>query len=357
MLDARLDKRLGAFSLSAALGVESGATLALVGESGSGKTTMLRLLAGLTRPDAGRIRLGETVWFDDATRTDVPPWRRAVGWVPQDYALFPHLSVARNVAFGLRAAGVAAAEARRRVDRALTRFGIGDLAARRPGELSGGQQQRVALARALVLEPELLLLDEPLAALDLQTRRSVRGELRQLLAMLPCTTVFVTHSPVEAIVFGDRVAVLEDGRVTQEGAGDDLLRHPRSPYVAELMGLNLLRGRVRERTGDGAARVETEGGALTIVDPGFDGDVFLAVSPREITLHRDPPGGSAQNQIAGTVRELVPEPPMGERLRVVIDSRPPLVAEITPHAAAALGLRPGVGVVAVFKATGVATYR
>src|SRR5262245_22158091 len=279
MLDARLDKRLGAFHLDAGLEVGPNATLALVGESGSGKTTVLRLLAGLTRPDAGRIRLGHTIWFDEATRTDLPPWRRAVGWVPQDYALFPRLSVAGNVAFGLRSAGLHETEVRHRVDRTLGRFGIGDLAPRRPGELSGGQQQRVALARALVLEPDLLLLDEPLAALDLQTRRAVRGELRQLLTGLPCITVFVTHSPVEALVFGDRIAVLEQGRITQEGSGEDLLRHPRSPYVAELMGLNLFRGRVVARD-EGMARVETAGGEMTVVDPGEGADLFLAINPR-----------------------------------------------------------------------------
>jgi molybdate transport system ATP-binding protein len=356
MLDARLDKRLGGFRLNAAVAVESGATLALVGESGSGKTTLLRLLAGLTRPDAGRIRLGPTTWFDDATRTEVPPWRRALGWVPQDYALFPHLTVARNVGFGLRAARLADGEVRRRVKAALERFGIGDLAARRPGELSGGQQQRVALARALVLEPELLLLDEPLAALDLQTRRAVRGELRRLLAGLPCTTVFVTHSPVEAIVFGDRIAVLEDGRIAQAGAGEELLRHPRSPYVAELMGLNLFRGRVvsRER---GMARVETPGGeAVTVVDPGGRDELFLAIHPREVTLHRVAPAGSAQNLLHGRIREIVPEPPFGERLRVVLDSRPPIVAEVSTAAVGAMGLAPGLEVVAAFKATGVTTY-
>jgi molybdate transport system ATP-binding protein len=287
----------------------------------------------------------------------LPAERRPIGYVPQDYALFPHLDVAENVAFGLRAQGRRGPSVRARAAAALERLGVAALAARRPGELSGGQRQRVALARALVLEPELLLLDEPLSALDLQTRRAVRGELRRLLSGLPCVTVYVTHSPVEALVFGDRVTVLEDGRASQTGTRDDLLRHPRSTYVAEFMGVNLVRGAIAERDGQGLARLATPDGALWIVDPGDDAeDLFAVVNPREITLHLEPPAGSAQNLFAGPILELVPEPPLGERVRVVLGTRPPLVAEITRHAAAALGLREGRMVHASFKATGVATH-
>jgi molybdate transport system ATP-binding protein len=277
--------------------------------------------------------------------------------VPQDYALFPHLSVAESVAFGLRARGLPHRETRTRVARTLERFGLAAVAARRPAQLSGGQQQRAALARALVLEPTLLLLDEPLAALDLATRRAVRGELKRLLEDLPCVTLFVTHSPMEALVFGDRIAVLEEGRITQEGDREELLRHPRSGYVAELMGLNLIRGRVTAREPGGMATLETAGGVITVVDPGDGDDLLLVVDPREVTLHLEPPGGSARNHLRGTIVEIVPQPPLGDRLRVVLDTHPPLVAEITPRAASELGLKPGLTVIAAFKAAGVRAYR
>jgi molybdate transport system ATP-binding protein len=357
MLAATLDRRLGSFRLEVTLQVPAASTLVLVGESGSGKTTTLRLLAGLLEPDAGRIALEGAIWYDTSSGIDLPAPDRAVGWVPQDYALFPHLSVAENVAFGLRADGIAPREVKKRVARALERFGLASVAARRPSQISGGQQQRTALARALVLEPPLLLLDEPLAALDLATRRAVRGELKSLLEGLPCVTLFVTHSPMEALVFGDRIAVLEEGRISQEGPREDLLRHPRSGYVAELMGLNLFRGRVITREPGGMIRVATEGGALTAVDPGGGDELMLVVDPREVTLHLEPPGGSAQNLLHGTIAEIVPQPPLGDRLRVVLDSHPPLVAEITPRAAAALGLTPGMEVIAAFKASGVRAYR
>ncbi len=333
-LAARAVKRFGAFALDLALEVGSGETLALVGESGSGKSTTLRLIAGLARPDRGRIALGDEVWFDGDGGRDLPAWRRAVGWVPQDYALFPHLDVLGNVAFGLHAARRPGAEARRLALAALARLGVADLAARRPRELSGGQQQRVALARALVLEPRVLLLDEPLAALDLHSRRTVRGELRRLLASLPCATVYVTHDAVEAFVFGDRIAVLEDGAVRQSGPPEELLRRPRTPYVASLMGVNLYRGRLEPGGAPGVARLRLARGALTVVDPGDgDAEVFAVVDPREVTLSRAAPAGSAQNVLRGPV------------------------AEVTHQAAAALGLAEGVEVHAAFKATGVQVFR
>ena len=356
MLELAVIKRFDGFELDLALTVPAGSTLVVVGESGAGKTTLLRLFAGLDHPDRGRIALGDEVYFDAARRVTVPSWQRAIGFVPQDYALFPHLTVFENVAFGLRALHMPRAVTLRRATGALEQLGIEALASRHPRELSGGQQQRVALARALVLEPRLLLLDEPLSALDLRNRQGVRTELRRTLAALPCVTVYVTHTPTEALTLGDRIAVLENGSLTQIGDRHDLLRRPRSPYVAAFLGINLFQGHVRERTAGGVARIETEDGDLWVVDPGIDGEVFAAVNPREITLYRERPAGSAQNAFYGPVLEMIPEPPNGERVRVTLRTHPPLVAEVTSQAVIALALREDESVWATFKATGVACY-
>ena len=356
MLQATVARRRDAFRLDVAVTAAAGATLVVVGESGAGKTTLLRLLAGLDRPDSGRIVVGDRTYFDAAAGVEVPAWERDVGYVAQDYALFPHLTVRENVAFGLRAQGMPRRAAQPRLDAALEGLDLAPFALRRPSELSGGQQQRVALARALVTEPRLLLLDEPLSALDLGTRQAVRGELRALLARLVCATVLVTHHPLDAMVFGDAIAVIEHGTLTQVGVRDELLRRPRSPYVAALLGVNLLRGTVVRREA-GVAQVRTADGALVVADPGVEGEVFVTVNPQEITLSLEPPAGSAQNVFRGAVIEVVPEPPAGDRVRVVLGTRPPLVAEVTSHAVAALGLRPGSEIYASFKATGVKAYQ
>jgi molybdate transport system ATP-binding protein len=357
MLRARLVSHRGEFALDAVLEVRTGETLVLVGESGAGKTTLLRMLAGLERPVEGAIEVRGTHWLDTARRVDVAPERRQVGWVGQEYALFPHLTATENVAFGPRATGERRAAARQRARRLLGELGLDALADRRPRELSGGEQQRVALARALVLEPELMLLDEPLSALDPGTRRSVRGLLKAALAERGITTICVTHSPMEALALGGRIAVMERGRIVQEGLPDDLLRRPRSAVVAEFLGLNFYRGRIGARHDDGLVDVRTAAGTITAVDPGGDGEVFLAVSPREIVLSRERPAGSARNVFGGRITEIAPEPPAGERVRVAIGSEPPLVAELTRSAVAQLGLGPGVDAFAAFKATGVVPYR
>ncbi len=239
MLQTRLDSRRGGFHLEVALEVPAGATLALLGESGAGKTTVLRLLAGLATPDRGAIALGGATWLDTGLGLEVPAHARPVGYVAQDYALFPHLTVADNVAFGLRAQHRPEHEVRARAAAMLERFGIAALEARRPHELSGGQQQRAALARALVLDPELLLLDEPLSALDLRTRGTVREELAELLEALACVTVYVTHSPGEALALGDLVAVLEHGRIAQVGTPHEVAANPISGYVGDLLGARI----------------------------------------------------------------------------------------------------------------------
>lgn len=358
MLRARLAKTLGRFGLDLSLEVPAGFTLVLVGESGSGKTTALRLLAGLSDPDGGRVTWNEETWYDHRSRTTIPAWKRPLSYVQQDYALFPHLSLFENIAFGLRSLNRSPAEIHRRVGEELERFQLAGLAKHRPDQLSGGQQQRAALARALVLDPALLLLDEPLSALDLAARRAIRGQLRAVLGSLTCATVLVTHSPVEAQVFGDRIAVLDQGRIVQNGTREDLLRHPRSSYIAEFMGVNLLYGAIVARDGRGLARLGTADGEISVVDPGgFESGMFVTVNPREITLHRAPPAGSAQNVFQGPVTELIPEPPHGERVRIALATRPPLVAEVTRAAVDGLALAEGSMVYASFKASGVIPYR
>jgi molybdate transport system ATP-binding protein len=358
VLDARLVKRRDSFALDVAFQAPAGSTTVVVGESGAGKTSLLRLLAGLDRIDAGFVTVGDEQYADAARGLHRPSWERDIGYVSQDYALFPHLSVRENVSFGLRAAGLEGGQVPALVQQALGLVGISDLADRMPQRLSGGQEQRAALARALVLTPHLLLLDEPLSSLDLQTRREVRVELRSLLQRLPCVTVYVTHSPVEALVFGDQIVVLEQGRAAQVGTPDDLLRHPRSPFVAQLVGTNLFIGRTTAAAvGMPASQtIRTPEGAVVIEDSAGANALYLTVSPREITLYRTPPDGSAQNVFAGSVLELIPEPPSGERVRVVLDTQPLLVAEVTREAVAALALTVGMRVYAGFKATGVHLY-
>ena len=356
VLRASLRHALGEFRLEGDLEAASGTTLVLVGESGSGKSTVLRLLAGLARLQAGRIECAGATWCDTSAGVCWPPQHRPIGYLPQDYALFPHLSVFDNVAFGLVATGTGRREARRRAHDALERLSLSGLAGRRPSELSGGQQQRVALARALILEPALLLLDEPLSALDLETRHIVRAELRRTLRSLPCVTVFVTHAPLEAMLFGDRIAVLDRGRVVQSGEAPDLLRRPRTRYVATLLGLNLLPGQVRRRGPGEEVLLETPRGPVTVLAAEAGDELFLVVSPGQVTLSREPPSASARNVIHGVIEEILPEPPHGERVRVVLGPAPSFVAEVTAEAATRLGLAVGQDAYASFKATSVAAY-
>ncbi|MFF4607736.1 ABC transporter permease [Streptomyces sp. NPDC001339] len=322
------------------LDAEPGTTIAVVGPNGAGKTTLLRSLLGLTPRAHATLRLGDT----DVTA--LPPHRRGVAWVPQDGALFPHLSALSNTAYGLRAHGTPRAEARRVARQWLDRLGVGHLAHCRPAHLSGGQAQRVALARALAARPRLLLLDEPLAALDQTTRAHVRHTLRGHLAGFGGVCLLVTHDPVEAVSLADRVLVLDGGRALQDAPPAEVTRHPRSPWVARMLGRNAW---PVTATGDGLALAG--GGRLIAADRLPDGTRALAIiAPEAVSVHLDRPAGSPRNVWPGTVREITSS---GSRLRVLITSphAPDLVAEITPSAAVELGLTDGVPIWACVKAT------
>ncbi|MER6105729.1 ABC transporter permease [Streptomyces sp. NPDC001832] len=324
-----------------ALDAAPGTTIAVVGPNGAGKTTLLRALLGLTPRARARLRLGDT----DVTA--LPPHRRQVAWVPQDGALFPHLSALTNTAYGLRAHGVSRAEARREAQQWLDRLGVGHLAHRRPAQLSGGQAQRVALARALAARPWLLLLDEPLAALDQTTRAHVRHTLRTHLAGFGGVCLIVTHDPVEAVSLADRVLVLDEGRTLQYAAPAEVTRHPRSPWVARMLGRNAWPG----TAAPGGTLALADGGRLVVADSLAEGTAALAViAPEAVSVHHDRPGGSPRNVWPGTVRDLTA---VGSRLRVVIvsDEAPDLVAEITPEAATEMGLSEGSAVWTSVKAT------
>ncbi|MFF3453936.1 ABC transporter permease [Streptomyces sp. NPDC002730] len=326
------------------LDAEPGTTIAVVGPNGAGKTTLLRALLGLTPRAHAALRLGDT------DVTELPPHRRGVAWVPQDGALFPHLTALANTAYGLRAHGVPRGEARRAAQQWLDRLGVGHLAHRKPAQVSGGQAQRVALARALAARPRLLLLDEPLAALDQTTRAQVRHTLRTHLDGFGGVCLIVTHDPVEAVSLADRVLVLDEGRALQDAPPTEVTRHPRSPWVARMLGRNAWPGIA---TADGLAL--SGGGLLIVADPVPAGTEALAIiAPEAVSVHRDRPGGSPRNVWPGTVREITAT---GSRLRILVtsDRAPDLVAEITPQAAAELGLADGTSVWTSVKATEVVT--
>jgi len=341
-LDAALDLRLGSLHLDACISADPGTLVALIGPNGAGKTTALRCLAGLQALDRGHIRLDGTDLDDPAAGVFIAPEQRPVGVVFQDGRLFPNLDAADNIAFGLRCRAVSRAEARRRADEWLDRVGLAGLGRSRPSELSGGQAQRVALARALAIEPRLLLLDEPLAALDATARVEVRRELRAALADFEGVRVLVTHDPIEALALGKHIVVIEGGRIVQEGTPDDVCTRPRSRYVADFVGLNLLRG---HGAGD---HVLLESGGMIAAPGAGDGNVIAVVHPHAIALHRARPDVSARNVWAVIVDSLDME---GARVRVRLHGPVDLVAEVTPGAVADLGITPGAEVWASVKAT------
>jgi molybdate transport system ATP-binding protein len=342
-LSAQVRLQLGTLDLDVGLDAAPGEIVAVVGPNGAGKTTLLRAVAGLVPLAAGHLRIGEEVVEDPTTGVRVPPQQRHVGVVFQQHLLFPHLTAIENVAFGLRSRGVAASDARTRARDWLERVGLDGVERARPAELSGGQSQRVALARALATEPDLLLLDEPMAALDVDARRAVRRELTRHLAAFAGPTLLVTHEPLEAISLADRIVVLEAGQVVQDDAPAAIARRPRSAWAARLVGLNHYHGRLEDHT------VTLDSGAqLTVADTAPAGEVMVVIHPRAVSLHPDRPHGSPRNVWQATVDALDIH---HEHVRVHLDGPIPIVAQLTAAALADLELSEGRAVWAAVKAT------
>jgi len=347
MLAASLALSAGELDLDVELEVPAGGRLALAGPSGAGKTSLLRVLAGLRAPDRGRISCGGRVWLDTRENVDLAPEQRGCGFVFQDYALFAHLSVWRNVAYGLRE--VPRARRREVAVELLERFAMGDRADARTSDLSGGERQRVALARALARSPQLLLLDEPLSALDARTHTRAALELSSILAEIGATTIIVTHDFHEASLLGEQVGVIDRGRLIQVAEASELAAAPASAFVADFTGAVVLTGHAAPGP-DGLTDVLLDdGGHVRSTDAGV-GPVAIGVFPWELTLHpiEARQEGSAQNRLPARIRSMTT---VGNRVRVGLQASQPMVAEITSPAARDLGLGVGDRVLVSWKAT------
>jgi molybdate transport system ATP-binding protein len=346
-LQAKVRVERNGFLLDVEIAVAAGEVVAVLGPNGAGKSTLLRALAGLVPVGSGHVQLEGTVLESESFR--VPPHRRRIGMVFQDYRLFPHLSARENVAFGPRSTGTPRHQARAEAAGWLARLGLAGLEDRRPGELSGGQAQRVALARALCTRPELLLLDEPLSALDVSSRADVRTELQSRLAEFEGAALLVTHEPLEALALADRLVILEDGQVTQDAVPSEVVRRPATAYIARLVGLNLFRGTAHK----GLLEVHG-GGQLVIGDTALEGSALAVVRPSAVVLQRSRPTDStARNVLPGRIATLES---LGDRVRVSLQSAPPVVADITAAAVADLRLLPGDDVWISLKATDLEAY-
>lgn len=330
-LDVDVRVTRGGFTLRVDLAATPGSVIAVVGPNGAGKTSLLRGIAGLAPADGHVVVDGTDV-------TGVPAHRRGIGWVPQDGALFPHLSARANVAFG-----IGGRSARAVATTWLDTLGIGELADRRPAQLSGGQAQKVALARALARRPRVLLLDEPLAALDAAARSDVRRFLRHHLTTFDGVTLLVTHDPVDAMALADRVVALEAGAVVQDTSPAEVARAPRSPWLGRLIGVNAYQGRLA-----GSRLRIAGGGELTVAESAEEGEAIGVVAPNAVSLHPHRPDSSARNAWPVTVAELATD---GHRVRVHCTGDPDVVAEVTPGAVAELALGEGTPVWASIKAT------
>jgi molybdate transport system ATP-binding protein len=347
MLTAEVTVRLGTLDLDVSMQAAPGEIVAVLGPNGAGKSTFLRAVAGLIPLNRGRIGLDEIALEDVERGIHLPPERRPIGVVFQDYLLFPHLTALENVAFGLRARGLSARDARARAGSWLDRLGVGEVADARPRALSGGQAQRVALARALATDPRLLLLDEPLAALDASARGAVRRDLKRHLTSFSGIRIVITHDPLEAVALADRLVILEGGRIVQTGSPAEVTQRPRSRYVADLVGVNLLRGTAA------AGQIALSGGASLQSADDFEGEVFAVIHPRAVALHRARPEGSPRNVWRGRASALDFQ---GDRLRVGLDGEMPIVAEVTPAAVRELDLAEGGEIWVSVKATEITVY-
>jgi molybdate transport system ATP-binding protein len=341
--------RRASFELGVAFSVAPGEVLGVLGPNGAGKSTLLRAIAGLEELHSGSVEIDGSSW--QGPDRFVPSEQRRAGVVFQDYRLFPHLDVLDNVAFAARSGGVGRAASRTRADGWLQRLGLADLAARRPHQLSGGQAQRVALARALARDPAVLLLDEPMAALDAGARIDVRAFLREHLAAFAGPVVLVTHDPLEAMVLADRLLVIEGGRRVQEGAPADVARHPASAYVARLVGLNLWSGTLDPTSG---AVALDDGGHLEVATQAPGGRVFVSLRPSAITIHTESPAHtSTRNVWQGTVADMEL---LADRVRLQVRGAPSALVDVTPGAVSELALDVGRTVWLSAKATEAEAY-
>ncbi len=337
-------RRSESFEVTIGLELEPGTTTALLGPNGAGKSTIVEALSGLLAIDTGQISIGGRVVDAPAEGIFVHPEQRRVGVVFQDYLLFDHLDVLDNIAFGPRSSGASKVAARSAAQDLATRFELSEVAERMPMTLSGGQAQRVALARALAGEPELLLLDEPLAALDVDVRNRLRQQLARHVESYSGPRLLITHDPTDAFLLADRIVVIEQGRVTQSGTPDEIRRHPETPYVAALSGRNLLYA----SCSDGILDVDGSDQSLQTSDMSVRGRALVSIAPSAIALHPTEPHGSPRNTWLTAVSAIEP---LGDTSRVYLGDPLRLAADLTPGAVNSLELRRGTPVWASIKAT------
>jgi len=355
MLSVQVGKQLEEFSLEIEFDVMPAETLVIIGPSGCGKTTTLNIIAGLLDPDEGRIALGNQVLYHGESMFSLAAERRRIGYVFQDFALFPHMSVAENVGYALKAQRRSRAEISRRVDEVLHLVGIHDLKTRRPGALSGGERQRVALARAIACDAQILLLDEPLGSLDAQTRNRVRGELHRMLRMVGRIAIMVTHDYVDALTFGDKICVLDRGKVLQMGSREELLHHPKTRFVADLTGVNFFEGTISAGSDEKMAEIWVGDSCLYAAsDRKEQGGALVAFFPSDVVVSREAPRTSARNVFHSQIKEIVH---MGDKVRLSLNGALPMCAEVSADTLDALGLAAGDNIYASLKATAIRTYR